>query len=127
MSDHAATSTGLSLGNSTYDMLRRIVEIILPGAGALYFGASGFWGEEAFPNPEKVVGTIALVVVFLGLILSLSRKGYTSTETETSVGAFVINNTDVDRPPYRLELGMNLEEIEAKLDGKITLDVKNSG
>ena len=128
MADHSATPTGLSLSNSTYDLLRRIVQIVLPGAGAFYFGASAIWGTDVFPNPDKVVGTISLLVVFLGLILSLSRKSYTPEDAVPTVGAFVINTTEVDRAPYRLELGdMTLEDIETKLDGKISLDVKNSG
>jgi hypothetical protein len=125
MADHTATSTGLSLGNSAYDLIRRIVEIILPGAGALYFGASGIWGEAVFPNPDKVVGTIAILVVFLGLVLSLSRKNYTPPEPPANtVGSFVINTTDVDRAPYRIEADLTLEELEAKKT--VTFDVKNS-
>jgi len=125
MAEHEAASTGLSFGNATYDLIRRIVEIILPGAGAFYFGASTIWGETVFPNPDKVVGTITLLVVFLGLILSLSRKNYTAPETATPVGSFVINTTEVDRPPYRIEADLTLEELEAKKT--ITFDVKNSG
>lgn len=125
MSEHAAPSAGLTFGNGTYDLIRRIVELILPGAGALYFGASGIWGEAVFPNPDKVVGTIAILVVFLGLVLSVSRKNYTPPETATPVGSFVINTTDINRPPYRLEADLSLEELESKKT--ITFDVKNSG
>jgi hypothetical protein len=126
MSDHAAPSSGLSFGNATYDFIQRIVEILLPGAGALYFGASGIWGEAVFPNPDKVVGTIAILVVFLGLALRVSRKNYTPPETEPEVlGSFVINTTDVDRAPYRIEADLTLEELESKKT--VTFDVKNSG
>jgi hypothetical protein len=125
MADHAATSTGFLLSDSTYNFLRRIVEIILPGAGALYFGASALWGTEVFPNPDKVVGTIALVVVFLGLVLSVSRKNYTP-DAPNPVGAFVINDTDIDQAPYRLVLDKDLAEVEAKAGDSISFKVKNA-
>lgn len=125
MAEHAATPTGLSLGDNTYVFIRRIVELALPGAGALYFGLSEIWGEQFFPNPGNVVGSITILVVFLSLLLSLSRMNYTPPETAKPVGSFVINTTEVDRPPYRIEADLSLEELEAKKT--ITFDVKNSG
>jgi hypothetical protein len=127
MSDHAATPTNsglVQLNDSWYDVLRAFVEKVFPGLGVLYaaFAAIWHWGYSL-----EVTGTLAALSIFGGVILSLSRKGYTPAETATPVGAFVINTTDVDRPPYRLEADLPLEELEARVGEKITLDVKNSG
>ena len=125
MSDHAATSTGLLLSDKTYDFLRRIVELVFPGAGAFYFGAAAIWGAEVFPNADKVVGTISLAVIFISLILRVSRKNYTP-EAPNPMGSFVVNTSDVDRAPYRLELDKDLTDVEAKAGDTISFKVKNS-
>lgn len=113
MSDHSATTGSFSVSNATYDFFKKLVEIILPGVGTLYFGLSSFW---PLPYVESVVGSIAVICVFLGLLLRASSKNYVSdaADAPNKMGAFVINTTDVDRPPYRLELDATLEELEAK-------------
>ncbi|QED11537.1 membrane protein [Arthrobacter phage Qui] len=128
MSDHSAKSSGFLLSDSTYNVLQRFVEVLLPGVGAFYFGAAAIWGAAIFPNADKVTGTIALLVVFLGLVLRVSRKNYTPPEIAApTVGAFVVNTTDVNAAPYRLEMpNHTFEDLEAKQGEKITLEVKNS-
>lgn len=61
------------LTDAQYDRLKFLAQIVLPGLGALYFGLAAIWG---LPAPEKVVGTITTVDVFLGLFLGLSTKVY---------------------------------------------------
>lgn len=59
--------------NSTYDVLKWIAQILLPALGALYFGLAGIWG---FPYGEQIVGTIAVIDTFLGVILGISTANY---------------------------------------------------
>lgn len=61
------------LSNKTYDILKDLVEIYLPGLATLYFTLSGIWG---FPYGEQIVGTIAAVCIFLGLFLKKSSIEY---------------------------------------------------
>lgn len=61
------------LTNSTYDLLKKVVELILPGAGALYFTLAQIWG---LPFAEEVVGSLAAIAVFCGLLLRLSARSY---------------------------------------------------
>jgi hypothetical protein len=42
------------------------------------------------------------------------------------MGAFVINTTDMDRAPYRLELDADLHDLEAKEGDVVSFKVKNS-
>lgn len=81
--------------NKTYDTLCWIQRILLPALGTLYFALSGIWG---FPYGEQIVGTIAAVCTFLGVILGISDYNYNK--------------------PYQLPLDTYLdsedEEVEAK-------------
>lgn len=61
------------MSNKVYDTLKFIAQIVLPGLGTLYFALAGIWG---FPYGEQVVGTIAAIDAFLGLLLGLSSNNY---------------------------------------------------
>jgi hypothetical protein len=126
MADHAAvtpTNSGLvQLSDAWYDLLRAFVEKIFPGLGVFYAALAASWHwMYAF----EVVGSLAAASVLGGVILSASRRGYAPVEPVTPVGSFVINTTEIDRPPYRIEADLSLEELEAKKT--VTFDVKNSG
>lgn len=61
------------LNNSTYDILKWIAQLFLPGAGTLYFALAGIWG---LPYGEQVVGTITAIDAFLGVLLGISTTSY---------------------------------------------------
>lgn len=61
------------LADNTYDFLKNLVERVLPGLGTLYFTIAQIWG---LPYAEQVVGTIAALSLFLGLLLRRSAKSY---------------------------------------------------
>lgn len=61
------------LSNKVYDVLKWIAQLLLPALGALYFALSQIWG---FPYGEEIVGTIAAVDTFLGVILGISTAQY---------------------------------------------------
>ena len=63
----------MKMSNKVYDVLKYIAQIVLPALGTLYFALSGIWG---FPYGEQIVGTIAAVDTFLGVILGLSTAEY---------------------------------------------------
>jgi hypothetical protein len=122
MADHSAAKiSSFTVTNGTYDSLKRLVEIILPGLGTMYFGLSVFW---PLPYVDSIVGSIAVICVFLGLVLRDSSKNYTP-EAPNEMGSFVINTTEIDRAPYRLELDADLADLEKK--DTISFRVKNSG
>lgn len=63
----------IMLTGKAYDRLKFAVQILLPGIAALYFGLAQIWN---LPEAEKVVGTITVISVFLGLILRASVRAY---------------------------------------------------
>lgn len=63
----------MNLTNEQYDVLKYIAQYILPAAGTLYFAVAGIWG---LPYGEQVVGTIAAIDTFLGVVLGISSSNY---------------------------------------------------
>ena len=56
-----------------YGVMKKVVQLGLPGASTLYFTLALIWG---LPNADKVSGTLAAVAVFLGALLGFSSKTY---------------------------------------------------
>lgn len=63
----------MKLSNNVYDKLKWVAQYLLPAAGALYFALAGIWG---LPYGEQIIGTLAAVDTFLGVILGLSSSNY---------------------------------------------------
>ena len=61
------------LSNKTYDLLKWVAQILLPALGTLYFALAGIWG---FPYGEEILGTIAAIDTFLGVILGIASAEY---------------------------------------------------
>ena len=64
------------MNNKTYDILKYISQVILPGLGTLYFALAQIWN---FPYGEQIVGTITAVDTFLGVALKISSDNYYSS------------------------------------------------
>ena len=67
----------MKMSNKVYDVLKWIAMYILPGLGTLYFALSGIWG---LPYGEEIVGTVAAVDTFLGVVLGISSATYNKTQ-----------------------------------------------
>ena len=65
------------MSNKTYDVLKWIAQILLPGIATLYAALAGIWG---FPYAEAIVGTITAVDTFLGVLLGISSAKYNKVE-----------------------------------------------
>lgn len=63
----------MMMSNKAYDKLKWVAQYALPAAGTLYFALAGIWG---LPCGEQVVGTIAAVDTFLGVMLGVSSAQY---------------------------------------------------
>lgn len=83
------TTTPL-FSNRTYTFVLRTAAFVLPLLGALYFGLAGLWD---FPNPEKVVGSIAVVNVFFGGLLKFGMISYDNSDAKYD-GDLEVSETD---------------------------------
>ena len=59
--------------SKTFDILRTICEVVLPAISAAYFSLSVIWG---LPIPEKICGTIAVLITFIGAFINIERNRY---------------------------------------------------
>jgi hypothetical protein len=64
------------LGDKMYNFVKKLVQVIIPAGGALYFALSKIWG---FPHGEDVVGSLMAVATFLGVVLGISSAQYTAS------------------------------------------------
>lgn len=69
----------MKMSNKTYDILKWIAQILLPGVGTLYFALAGIWN---LPLADQIVGTITAVDTFLGLLLGISTAKYNQSKGE---------------------------------------------
>lgn len=95
--------------NKTYDVIKRFVQVILPAVSAAYLSLAQLFD---LPNPEKVVGVIAIVTTFLGVSLGINAKTYYDSD-EPYDGEIVTTETDSGKLIYSLELGVDPEEIRS--------------
>lgn len=63
----------MKLTNKTYNILKWVCLILLPALSTLYWSLSGIWG---WPYTEQIIGTIAAVETFLGVIIGISTRTY---------------------------------------------------
>ena len=60
------------MSNKCYDNLR-IVQIVLPALGTLYFTLADIW---SLPYGEQIMATVGALTAFLGVLLKLSSNQY---------------------------------------------------
>ena len=98
------------MSNKTYDFVKRLVQVILPALGTLYFSLAGIWD---LPNSEKVVGSIVVLTTFLGVALGISSSRYSASDRPYD-GNLVVTTTENGKTVYTLELGIDPDEIGSK-------------
>lgn len=102
--------TGFILPPKWYDRIRVLVQVILPALSTLYFTLGGIWG---LPAVTQVVGTLAALVTFGGVGMTLSRKNYMASDAK-----FDGNVVGTAKPGggimYTLELEGDPNDIEFK-------------
>lgn len=107
----------MKLSNQTYDTLKWVAQLLLPGLATLYFALSSIWG---LPYGEQIVGTITAIDAFLGLLLGLSASAYKASGAGVN-GTLQIDPNDPTKAIYRLQLNEDLSNLANKTS--ITLKV----
>lgn len=102
MADHAAPS-GINIGDGIYDVIRRLVEIVLPGLGVFYYTIAHIW---KLGHADEVVATFGAIAVLGGVLLKFARKGYQSGEAPPGGydGRVVEDINEDGQPVLRLQL-----------------------
>lgn len=103
------------LSDSVYDKLKEATTKWLPAAGSLYFGLSQIWG---FPAGEEVVGSLALLTTFFGVVLGISSTNY---QEHTDGNVVVERDPGTGKTVFALEYDGDPEEIPSK--NRLVFDV----
>ena len=70
----------MKLPDKTYNVLKWIAIVVLPALSTLVFTIGGIWG---WGFTEQVIGSIAAVDMFLGVVLGISTSQYNKTKNST--------------------------------------------
>ena len=70
----------MKLSNKVYNILKWIAIVVLPALSTLVFTIGSIWGWAV---TEQVIGSIAAVDMFLGVILGISTAQYNKTNFPT--------------------------------------------
>lgn len=89
------------LNSTVYDFLKLMAMIILPAVATLYFALSGIWG---LPDAEKIIGTITAADSFLGIMLSITKAQYLSTNYAYDGNMVVTTDPDTGKRTASMEL-----------------------
>lgn len=81
------------LSDSVYNAIKQAAQYWLPALGTLYAALGALWG---FPYVTQVVGTIAAVDVFLGVILGVGAASYNKSDAKYD-GAIVVASDGEDQ------------------------------
>lgn len=92
----------------TYELLKKLVQVILPAIGSAYFALANIWG---LPAAENVVGTIAVITTFLGICLGISSSTYNKLDAAFD-GAIVVTRKENGAKLFSLEINGDPEDIE---------------
>ncbi|AXH44577.1 holin [Arthrobacter phage MediumFry] len=110
-----ATNSGIvQLSDAQYDFFREVLEKVFPAAIAFYALVGGYlkWG-----NIVEVTGIMGGLAVFLGVVLSLARKGYSppvkevaSPPTSFDGEVKVVGVTENNEPIAQIVLNDNVQK-----------------
>ncbi len=104
------------LTDTSYNLGKRLVQVILPMFASLYF-------VFELPSAEQVVGVTVVIITFLGVYLSISSERYKESGAAYD-GTLVINTNEDGRKLFSLELDKDPDEIEQK--GSISFKLSSS-
>lgn len=112
----------MQLSNGTYDLLKKIVQVVLPALATLYAGLATLWD---FPYTTGVVGTLTLLATFLGVVLGLSSSQFNKNNvTDGKVvpdASLIVSDVDGDKYLSLGFKGTTVEDLAAK--SVVTLEV----
>lgn len=109
--------------SKTYDKLKFLAQVLLPGVGTLYFSLSGVWGEHIFPAADQVSGTILALDTFLGIFLADATRRYRKSDDRFDGHISVKDNEDEGTS----EVGVSINPDSLTTKDEVTLKVKDMG
>jgi hypothetical protein len=107
------------LSNKTYDVLKKVVTLVLPALATLYAALAAVW---ELPNPQAVLATFAAVATFGGVLLHVSTTSWDNS-TGKYDGELITTGRDPDTGLPNLQLKIT-SDVNA-LAGKSTIRLRS--
>jgi hypothetical protein len=104
------------LTDRSYNLLKFIAQIFLPAVASAYFSLSQIWH---LPNATEIVGTIAVLDAFLGVILSISTKWYENSEAKYD-GTIEVDS-EGGKKMFSLILNSDVDELDQKKEASFKI------
>lgn len=100
------------ISNKTYDLLNKVVTLVLPGLATLYAALAVAWD---LPNAEAVVATLAALAVFGGVLLKVANNSWEQSEAKFD-GELITagNDPDTGIPNLALNISTDPRELAGK-------------
>ncbi len=108
----------MKFSNETYDKVKWVAQIFLPGLATAYFALSQLLN---LPYGAEVVGVIAIVDTFLGTLLSASSSNY---RQDNELDAGYMRNTGPDEDTGIPGIGLVVTKPPEELLSKNTVTFK---
>jgi hypothetical protein len=105
------------LSDNWYDFLKKMIQIIMPAFGTLYFALAKIWD---LPYADKVTGTIVCVTAFLGVVLGISTAQYNASGKAFDGRLTVEPSEEVGTRVT----GLHLDKAPIELAGKSSIKIK---
>lgn len=98
------------LSNVNYAFARQSATIILPAIGTLYFMLAGIWG---LPYADNIVGSIAALNLFVGVLVGVAKKIYDDTGGKYD-GTVDVEITEDGTKRFSLNLDSDPDTLDSK-------------
>jgi hypothetical protein len=95
------------LSDSAYNVVKKSATIVFPALSALYIAVAQIWN---FDHVDQVVGTLAAINTFFGVLIQLSKKSYYASSAPY-VGEIQVKNVG-EKKVFSLMLDGDPEELE---------------
>lgn len=100
------------LNDASYTAVRRSATLFLPAIGALYFTIAQIWN---LPYAAEVVGTVAALNIFAGVLATVAKKFYDATGVKYD-GSVDVKVSDDGSKQFLLNLNGDPNELDKKTE-----------
>lgn len=108
MTDTNTVANTPLLSNSTYDLLVKLNQLVLPAMATLYFTLATIFN---LPAAEQVVAAAAAFATFFGVVLGISARSYAASGAAYQ-GAINVTPTEDGGRMFSLELEGDPADVE---------------
>lgn len=108
------TDSGFVISDGLYKKLKFLVQVVLPAFSTLYFTLGNVYHWD---NVEQVIGTLAAVATFVGVVLGITSKNYNNSDLPFA-GTIHITESPEGVKTYSLIMNGDPEDIDTLTDVK---------